>query len=279
MKWSSLLSPFFLFIVACGGGNATPEPDSTNNAVSRGVFIDSPVSGLDYSCGNISGVTAEDGSFDCANGNLITFSLGGVVLGSAPFSPVISPLDLVTDAGTRTLAVQYIAQFLQMLDSDGDLANGISISNAVRTLSVNWPAIDFSSAQDLSDFISDVASVDNVPHELPSLVQASEHLEQSLGFSSEWYPGCSRVVPGSVFCDLADFPTCDTGGIVISDLQSGMSYSEVVSIVGCHGVLSSVATSPHAVAVYTWGDVVYRDLVISFIMDNGVSSAHGISKG
>lgn len=53
----SLATATVLF-TGCGGGS-TPPADTTQTAY----FIDSAVSGVDYTCGTLTGVTGSDGSF------------------------------------------------------------------------------------------------------------------------------------------------------------------------------------------------------------------------
>ena len=50
----------------------------------------------------------------------VTFSVGGVALGTVAAEEVITPVDLVPDGTTDTPAVQNIVRFLMMLDDDGD---------------------------------------------------------------------------------------------------------------------------------------------------------------
>jgi len=95
-----------LFISGCGGSDggapvaATPAPTPVSPApvASVGVFLDSVVSGLRYDADTFSGVSNSAGEFNYNPGELITFSIGDVVIGSAIAAPVMTPLTLVEGA-------------------------------------------------------------------------------------------------------------------------------------------------------------------------------------
>ncbi|MEE9310096.1 MAG: hypothetical protein V3U64_03680, partial [Cocleimonas sp.] len=59
-----------------------------------GIFTDSPTEGLHYSGPSFSGLTNRDGEFKYRQGETVTFSLGGTVLGSTKGAAVITPLSL-----------------------------------------------------------------------------------------------------------------------------------------------------------------------------------------
>jgi len=68
-----------------GGGSGS------TNSLETGIFIDSPVSGLEYRTASREGVTNADGAFSYRRGETLTFSLGGVELGSAAGQSLLSP--------------------------------------------------------------------------------------------------------------------------------------------------------------------------------------------
>jgi hypothetical protein len=284
--WILLLFCLFL-LISCGGGGGndngnpadTPSDNQEDSSEVSGVFIDSSVSGLEYICGTRSDITSKLGEFQCERDSDVTFKVGGVELGSTKFATLLSPVDLVEGGDTRNKTVQNIARFLQMLDYDGNPSNGIEISPAVRSIAANWSQINFRAELSIDDYISDAASVDNTTHDLPDGNTASNHLEQSLGLGEEVTSGCSSVYTGTPFCDDGTFPTCDTTNIPISSITSGMSYSEVIAVMGCHGVLTSVSDSSSvAIALYSWGDKNYYDWVITFFEQNGVAVVHSVTK-
>lgn len=115
-------------LTSCGGGSAEPAADAS---LPSGVFIDSAVAGLTYVSGTTTGTTDSTGRFEYQTGETVTFSIGGVTLGTVNPKGVITPVDLVPGATDETNAtVTNIARFLQTIDDDGDPSNGITISAA-----------------------------------------------------------------------------------------------------------------------------------------------------
>jgi hypothetical protein len=136
-----LLVSFALSLTACGGGGDSGDSDEgdvggdepTIPAVpaSTGVFVDSVVTGLHYETPTFSGFTNSAGEYDFLPGESVTFSIGGIVLGSAPAGPVVTPLTLVSGAtNPANPAVTNIVRLLLTLDDDGNSNNGILISAA-----------------------------------------------------------------------------------------------------------------------------------------------------
>ena len=119
-----------VFLAACGGGGGSaPAAIIPPPAMSAGVFLDSAVAGLTYQSGsNSPGTTDENGTFMYTPGETLTFSVGGVVIGTLPDGAlVVTPLDFGA-------AAENIARFLQTLDEDGDPSNGIDITAAAAAL-------------------------------------------------------------------------------------------------------------------------------------------------
>lgn len=148
-----------------------------------GVFKDSNVSGMSFESGGQTGETDAGGNFTYEVGQDVIFSVGGVIVGSAAGADTVTPLDLVPGATSTTTEVVNIVRFLLMLDTDGDPTNGITISAAVRTAAENWAAIDFDDVDfdnSIATIISDAASADGTPHDLPGATAAQTHLESTL---------------------------------------------------------------------------------------------------
>jgi len=150
-----MTSLFVLVLGACGGGEGGPSTGDTiviENPVApappapptvTGTFVDSPVSGLQYigtpsGTSGLTGDTGVPGGFRVQVGDMVTFSISGLILGDSGTAVtqgrIITPADL---AGDRTNAGSVkairIAQLLQSLDSDGNTSNGITISAATRS--------------------------------------------------------------------------------------------------------------------------------------------------
>lgn len=148
---------FLLFIIVCcslsgcssGGEEASIDPTIVEN----GVFIDSPVEGLIYKTGTQSGVTDASGTFKYIEGETVSFYLADVYLGSGKGKDEMSPIDLVPAAQNETHpTVTNICRFIQSLDIDGNLDNGIRITEEIRE-EVEGRSIDFQ--QSIGDFEND----------------------------------------------------------------------------------------------------------------------------
>lgn len=113
-----------LSFIGCGSGN----DDRT------GIFVDSPVSGLTYQTPSGSGLTDAEGKFPYIEGQTVAFSVGGVALGSTTGKGRVTPVDLVAGGTTSDPAVINRCIFLQTLDEDGDLNNGIQINAQTRAV-------------------------------------------------------------------------------------------------------------------------------------------------
>ena len=126
-------------LISCGGGGGgSAVPPVT------GYVVDSPVEGLSYTCGALTGTTGSDGSFLHDTGAACTFKIGNVTIGafnSAPTDGVITPHDLagVSRGDSLNASAVAIAQFLQSLD-DGTGSGKIKIPSSVVTALSNVPA-------------------------------------------------------------------------------------------------------------------------------------------
>ncbi|MBN1663431.1 MAG: carboxylesterase family protein [Deltaproteobacteria bacterium] len=132
--------------ISCSSGGADLQ---------TGVFLDSPVAGLSYSTPNASGTTDAAGKFTYYPYETVTFSVGGLTLGSATGKATITPLDIVSGAtGAADQRVANRLVFLQSLDQDGDLNNGIQITPAIAAVVATYAAkINFN--QTTSAFAAD----------------------------------------------------------------------------------------------------------------------------
>ncbi|GAB2192076.1 hypothetical protein MAH1_36850 [Sessilibacter sp. MAH1] len=127
-----------LLLSGCGGSKGQRSPETA-----QGVFLDEAVEGLTYVSGEQTGVTDENGTFTYEIGSEIIFSIGDIIIGSTLGAPIITPVDLVTDAEDETdPTVTNIARFLQTLDDDADPSNGIRIVEGVSDAAINIE-IDF----------------------------------------------------------------------------------------------------------------------------------------
>jgi hypothetical protein len=144
-----------------------------------GVLMDSVVSGLGFTSGTVTGTTDASGRFTYQVGQNVTFRIGGITVGSATPAAIVTPLDFVANATSANVTVQNVVRFLMLLDSDGDPANGITISDALRGRAANWTQVDFATA-DLATALATVildTQVDGTQRALASAVDARAHFD------------------------------------------------------------------------------------------------------
>ncbi len=157
---------FILFVLAMGlaGLTGCGSGSSSGKTPLSGVFIDSPVSGLTYQGETLSGTTDAEGTFHYYTGEVVSFFIGSLALGSATGSETLSPIDLVPGATDATdQSVINMARFLQSLDADGDLNNGIQITAAITDAISSYVdangAINFNQTPDVFSDNTGVAEI------------------------------------------------------------------------------------------------------------------------
>ena len=180
-KINGLITVALLGLTACGGGGGGGPSVPT----SKGVFKDSTVQGLNYESGGQKSVTNSLGGFIYEDDEDISFSVGGVVLGTAKGKSLMTPLDLVTGGQLATPEVINRVRFLMMLDKDNKPSNGIVISPAVQNIAKDWAEIDFAAtdfqAQILNRNLTAKATLaDGELHELPDVATATAHIRNTL---------------------------------------------------------------------------------------------------
>lgn len=135
------------------------EEESSSGTSYR--FVDAaPVEGLEYrvNSGESTGVTGSDGSVECDNLDAISFWVGDIEIGSTTCgdSSEITTLDfsysIYDDIGSYT-ELGNQTQFLQSLDDDGYIDNGIQIASGVSELAANRN-VDFYSSSFETDYSS-----------------------------------------------------------------------------------------------------------------------------
>ena len=238
-----------LTLTACGSGNsnrppppppAPPPPPQVT--IQTGYLIDAAVSGIDYQSGSTTGITDASGSFrfelrdGIAQG--VTFTLGGIPIGTALGQPIMTPLDFVDNSDSQSLEVLNIARFLQALDADGDPANGIIVSTAVRDAlagqafsPMDFGDADFANQPAVTSILSFLNSIDSQTYTLPTAQSAQRHLQGSLAcLASGIYAGRFDGNDSGTFAVLVQHQRIDP--LVFGDLSprvgvaSALIYSE-----------------------------------------------------
>ncbi len=116
MTTSVVMGAMFLF----SGCGSSDTPDTSSVPTGTAYYIDSAVSGVNYTCGSTEGITGSEGEFTFEIGGSCTFYLGDIELRAVDAG-------LLVDGESVYETDVEIARTLQSLDSDGDPNNGITI--------------------------------------------------------------------------------------------------------------------------------------------------------
>ena len=168
-----------LCLAACGGGGG----GGTGGTQLKGVFLDSPVAGINYRTESGSGKTNADGEFTYVAGETVTFSIGNVDLPSALASATVTPLTLANTTDTNHQVVSNILVLLQSIDTDGDPSNGIQIPTTAHTaaaspIDFNTTPAAFRTNSLVTTLIANSGSINTTP---VSLATANSHFQTTLG--------------------------------------------------------------------------------------------------
>ena len=233
-----LLSVFFGLAVAllplsgCGGGSdgADPPPELPPKVTPplptdgiMGQFKDANVEGLEYrTSGGRTGVTDSEGMFICEEDGTVTFSIGGVEIGTSDCKLVVTPVDLVPGGSLDSAEVKNIVRFLLVVDEDADRSNGIKISESVRQAARDWN-LDFGAnnfAQSIGSIVDEIAQIyEDDDRSITDEDEAKNHLQQTLQCSySGVYTGTFSGDDRGRFGVLVDSRTGAITGVSYSTL-------------------------------------------------------------
>jgi hypothetical protein len=171
----------FLFLNGCSNEGSSSSLDGYN-----GRFIDSPVDGVDFECGSVTGKTKDGGIFGtCPYGSSVTFKLGNLVLATASQEQVerrnynIFIKDIVTNEDDA------VKSALLLLSLDTDPNDDIITIPDEATISEVLKELDLDSASNLSSVDIQILEQDiaKLASEKPEIVQdvaidvAKSHLD------------------------------------------------------------------------------------------------------
>jgi hypothetical protein len=174
-------------LTACSGGGGGGGGDAGGSVTkSIGVFIDSPVAGINYRTASGSGKTNASGEFSYVAGETVTFSIGNIDLPSALANSTITPLNLANTTDVNNQVVSNILVLLQSLDTDGNPTNGIQIASAAHTAATS--SLDFNVAPSafrtnslVTSLVANSGSSNTTPVNLAS---ATNHFQTTLGIAN-----------------------------------------------------------------------------------------------
>ncbi len=124
---TSIVVSTMLTFIACSGGDTNNVSENSSNEIATtgtAYYIDSAVAGVNYTCGEQSGITGANGSFTFEIGQSCTFYLGDMELRSVNSS-------LLKDGKNIYEVDLEIARMLMSLDTDGNPDNGITLNKEI----------------------------------------------------------------------------------------------------------------------------------------------------
>lgn len=153
MKKTSLIisgvAALALALTGCGGGSDTSTTETggggssaASSKTGTGYYVDSAVAGVSYTCGSETGKTDGNGKFTFEQGQDCTFKVAGLTLRKVQADSLVDNAKIVENNVT-------VARFLQSLDTDGDLSNGIQITD--ETVAVLTKALQTENIKTVSD--------------------------------------------------------------------------------------------------------------------------------
>ena len=182
------------FVVSYNGANIfsmdiNASASTSDNTLLTGIFIDSPVSGLDFETDSIKGVTDKNGTFYYRAGEAVNFSLGNQEVGRVVGSGKIHVYDLNSgSADLKYEKARKVAQLLQSLDSDNNPSNNITIDSAVRDYFLK---LDTPISYHVTDNVYEQALADKLKplkKTVVSALQAQQHLQSTIDKPLNEYP-------------------------------------------------------------------------------------------
>ncbi|BBP42537.1 hypothetical protein [Thiosulfativibrio zosterae] len=172
-----------LTLAACSGGGGSADPTSS---ILNGYLVDSGIEGVNYACGNLTGVTDVEGKFefDSTECSQVEFSIGGIYLGARGITSLAPEqrlyihdlLGVSLEQSSSDDRVVALLRLIQTLDEDGDASNGIVIS---QTTLDALSGVDLNLSQTLTETeLTTVAQVVDKP--LVTEATAIAHYEETL---------------------------------------------------------------------------------------------------
>jgi len=166
-------------LVSCSSSSTNSDPAA--DTVLTGVFLDSAVEGVSYRTDTESGITNAAGEYNYIDGESVTFSIGTLDFPTVVAGPVVTPVEMSSSENIFSNISVNVARLLQSLDEDGDLNNGIQISEQAASSAV---PIDFNVEPDVfsenTDVVNLVANSGSVNTQLVPASDALDHLEQTI---------------------------------------------------------------------------------------------------
>ncbi len=236
----NLVPPIFSCILLLSSSCAPTEDevitaDNVKREGSPGVFLDSAVGGVDYyTSSRLGGVTDSSGTFYYNPGDQVSFTIGGISLGSVTGATKLTPVEVMGASGTADQKVINLSRLLQTLDADGDPSNGINITTATKT-TLQSKSVDFDVSVDSFDNATKSVTA-AVGKTMVSATKAIKHLHSTLNDQGLSSKVASDLDLQRVSSELDNFTTVPAGFTVSENATalseaSGNSNSDKFTVV------------------------------------------------
>ena len=211
------------------------ESNGGDTALNTAVLVDGIVEGAYYETSSgVTGYTDENGSFNFREGDSVTFSVGGVVLGTATAEDIASGqtfLQDIADVDRTDLNDEYLenmAVFLQSIDT-ADSGDNIVITQAMRDALADV-TIDLTMAteEEVKSLIESIGG--NYVGEDEAMVHVQEMLQEYAGIGESEFD--ERISDDTLSATLGNEPqsgiefTTSSGVSGITDDNGNFFYNE-----------------------------------------------------
>jgi len=175
--YSTIALGLSIFLSACGGSssgdNNSDKSNQTNTKIGTRHYVDSPVEGVEYDCGNQSGITDSNGTFRFEEGKGCILSIASIVLKELNASLLENTMVIVEDNISN-------ARLLQTLDNDGNASNGIEITkNVLKIISENnFTAVPV--GDELGTLFQEIEGAEGYQGAMVSLEDAQRHVSETI---------------------------------------------------------------------------------------------------
>lgn len=166
-------------LAGCGGSGGDTGAGGSTPVANTGIFIDSPVSGINYETETITDTTNASGEFSYLDGESVTFLIGDIRFPMVAAGSVITPLDIIGTQDINDLSVVNMARLLQSMDENDIAEDGISIADVAHQYATGMN-LDFASPTFDTDVINLVANSGSDTTVLIDGADALLHLQETL---------------------------------------------------------------------------------------------------
>lgn len=203
-----------------------------------GVFLDSPVSNVDYTnaTGSHVGTTNAAGEYDYLPLETMFFSIGDLDFPQVKAGAITTPMDMANSFNPQSSKITNMVRLLMTLDKDGNPKNGITITDTAKAVATqvdfDLTEEEFAGSGAVTNLIFNAAQ-DTVVSGLVSVEDAIAHFESQLVLNKIPYGPLTQRQDQSIQYYLSE------NGLEATQGDFGMYYNISVEGSGASPSLSS----------------------------------------